>query len=186
MGRSFKQLTSKQRIQIKEMLDQGFSKSEIADRMKVHNSTIYREIKRGSINGKYDPIYSENLYRLQMSEKGVKSNFTTNPELGKYVADLILKKKLSVLQVIETLEKGRKFESFPTTSTTIYSAIDNGLIPGVTRENLRSDTTTVFSDGNIHIAKWIRELLNLKDGDELRVTVIGNKIVFSKKNNPKI
>ena len=68
----------------------------------------------------------------------------------------------------------------PKTKTTIYSAIDDGLIPGVTRESLNSYVTTMFSDGQIHIAKWVRNALDLNDGDELLFEVVGNKIIFTK------
>lgn len=63
---------------------------------------------------------------------------------------------------------------------TIYSAIDDGLIPGVTRESLNSYVTTMFSDGQIHIAKWVRNALDLNDGDELLFEVVDNKIIFTK------
>lgn len=59
---------------------------------------------------------------------------------------------------------------------------DNGLIPGVTRENLNSDITTVFNDEQIHIAKWVRNALKIKDGDKLSFEVVNNKIIFSKAN----
>ena len=68
----------------------------------------------------------------------------------------------------------------PKTKTTIYSAIDDGLIPGVTRESLNSYVTTMFSDGQIHIAKWVRNALDLNDGDELLFEVVDNKIIFTK------
>lgn len=71
----------------------------------------------------------------------------------------------------------------PKSKPTIYSAIDNGLIPGVTRESLNSYMTTMFSDGQIHIAKWVRKQLDLNDGDELLFEIIDNKIVFRKAND---
>jgi len=54
------------------------------------------------------------------------------------------------------------------------------LIPGVTRESLNSYVTTMFSDGQIHIAKWVRNALDLNDGDELLFEVVDNKIIFTK------
>lgn len=71
-------------------------------------------------------------------------------------------------------------EHCPKARATIYSAIDDGLIPGVTRESLNSYVTTMFSDGQIHIAKWVRNALDLNDGDELLFEVVDNKIIFTK------
>jgi IS30 family transposase len=46
---NFKQLTKTNRIEIQTLLSEGFSKSKIAKYLGVHRSTIYREIKRGSV-----------------------------------------------------------------------------------------------------------------------------------------
>ena len=51
---------------------------------------------------------------------------------------------------------------------------------GVTRESLNSYVTTMFNDGQIHIAKWVRNALDLNDGDELLFEVVDNKIIFTK------
>ena len=50
MGNSYKHLTELDRIFIELMLRKGYSKEKIAKTLKVHRSTIYREIKRNSIN----------------------------------------------------------------------------------------------------------------------------------------
>ena len=55
------------------------------------------------------------------------------------------------------------------TKTTIYSAIDRGLIPNVTREILYTRNATVFSDGMIHLPKWVSEKLSINDGDNLSI-----------------
>lgn len=38
----------------------------------------------------------------------------------------------------------------------------------------------MFSDGQIHIAKWVWNALDLNDGDELLFEVADNKIIFTK------
>ena len=38
----------------------------------------------------------------------------------------------------------------------------------------------MFGDGQIHIAKWVRNALDLNDGDELLFEVVDNKIIFTK------
>ena len=50
----------------------------------------------------------------------------------------------------------------------------------ISRESLNSYVTTMFNDGQIHIAKWVRNALDLNDGDELPFEVVDNKIIFTK------
>lgn len=180
MNRTFKHLTYDLRSKIKEMLDNGYSKTEIAQELDLHRSTIYREIERGSVNGQYNPNYSEELYRQQLLAMGRKPILSIEPELAEYISTLILKDRLSPEQIVDLLKSEDKFSSFPQSVNTIYRAIDDGLIPNVTRDSLKSDTTIVFNDGQIHIAKWVRNLMNIKDGDKLHFEIVDNKLIFTK------
>lgn len=180
MSRTFRHLTLKQRMQIKEMLDDGYRKADIAKALGIHNTTIYREIERGSINGEYNPNFSEESYKRQLLGKGAKPILSLDPELAEYIAQLILIEKLSPARIVDVLQSSKKFERYPKSRITIYNAIDNGLIPGVTRNDLHSDTTTVFGDGNIHVAKWVRDILDIKDGDELNFKIVDGTLVFRK------
>ena len=182
MGKTFHHLKFTQRKKIKEMLDMGIKKTEIAHSLGVHTATIYREIERGPVDGRYDPDYAENIYKRQLSEKGMQPLCIISPELAEYIAKLILDEGRSPAKIINMLQENPKYAVVPKSSATIYNAIDNGLIPGVTRENLNSDITTVFNDGQIHIAKWVRNALKIKDGDKLSFEVVNNKIIFSKAN----
>ena len=179
MPRTFSHLSYDQRQQIRELLDKGTKKVDIARALGVHNATIYREIDRGSVNGNYDPGHAEEQYRDHLSEKGPQAICSISPELAQHIAGLILEEKLSPAKIIDRLQE-ENWSTAPKTKTTIYSAIDAGLIPGVTRESLNSYITTMFSDGQIHIAKWVRNSLNLNDGDELLFEVVDNKIIFTK------
>lgn len=179
MGRTFKQLTYEQRKSIKKMLNCGYTNAEIAQIIGVHKSTIYREINRGSVNEEYDPDLSEELYRQQLSEKGATSIVCISPELSEYIAHLILKEHMSLLKIVEVLAQEKKFDTFPKSVQTIYTAVDNGLIPGVTRDSLNPDTTTVYNN-QVHLVKWVRNLMNISDGDVLRFEVVEDKLIFMK------
>ena len=48
MERRFSQLRWKDRLRIEKMMKEGRKIREIAEALHVHNSTIYREIKRGN------------------------------------------------------------------------------------------------------------------------------------------
>ena len=58
MARGFTHLDYEQRLKIEKMLDEGVSKYRIADELGMDPSSIYREIKRGLRDGRYDPDYS--------------------------------------------------------------------------------------------------------------------------------
>ncbi len=60
------QLTLAQRYKISAHLQAGISKSRIAVFIDVHRSTVYREVKRNSMNGRYQP---EEAYRKVMERK---------------------------------------------------------------------------------------------------------------------
>lgn len=185
MGRTFKQLTYEQRQSIQNMLSYGYTNAEIAKRIGVHLSTIYRELDRGSVNGEYDPNYAEELYRRQLSGKGATPIVCIDPRLSEYIAHLILEEHMSLANIVDVLAQEKKFDVFPKSVPTIYTAIDNGLIPGVTRESLHSDTTTVYND-QMHLVKWVRERMNISDGDVLHFEVVGNKLIFTKAESKEI
>ncbi len=63
MARGFTHLDYEQRLKIEKMLDEGVSKYRIADELGMDPSSIYREIKRGLRDGRYDPDYSNQKYQ---------------------------------------------------------------------------------------------------------------------------
>lgn len=127
MAKAFSHFTYEQRCELKSMLDNKTPIIKIANTLSFSRASIYREIKRGQVNGIYTPDFSD----------------------------------------------------VPLSRNTIYNAIDNGLIPGVTRDSLHSKETTVFNGGNIILAKWLRDELDIKDGDTLHFEISGDKkIIF--------
>ena len=63
MARS--QLTLAQRYKISSYLQAGISKRRIAEFTQLHHSTVYREIKRNSVNGKYNPDMAEKISKMR-------------------------------------------------------------------------------------------------------------------------
>ena len=80
MPRIFKHLTRTDRLRIEKCLNEGYTYRQIADVLRVHISTVYREIERGSytrLNGDtyefytaYSPDIAEERYRANLSAKG--------------------------------------------------------------------------------------------------------------------
>lgn len=117
--------------------------------------------------------------------KGGPENKLANETLAGYIALLILNDHLSPEKIVNIpKDTNQGFSNTPQTPTTIYNAIDKGLIPGVTRESLQTSSSKLFSDGQICIPKWVLEKLNLKDGDILDLTVTDDgKIIYQKKDS---
>lgn len=179
MSKTFKQLNYEQRLEIKRLLDAKVSVRTIASNIGVHHSSIYREIDRGMVNGIYNPEYAEKQAQLTRADKGRVPILETDPELATYIAKLILTNHLSPEKIANLIKEDNRYTNLST--HTIYNAIDNGLIPGVTRESLRSTSSTIFNGGNIVIPKWVLEQLNLKDGDILQFELTdSNEIIYKK------
>ncbi|MCM1267268.1 MAG: helix-turn-helix domain-containing protein [Bacteroidales bacterium] len=178
-----KHITFEQRQKIKEMLNLGKAISEIADTLNVHPGTIYKELKRFDSRESYNPFYAQSLYEKKSKNKG-RSEILSDTNLAKYISSLILKKHLSPEKIVAVLaENTEGFSNVPHSANTIYSAIDKGLIPNVTRESLFPKVSTVFSGGQVCIPKWVLDKLNIKDGDELLLEITKNNEIIYKKVN---
>ena len=106
MGRVYMHLTYDQRLAIKQMLERGNSKKEIAESIGVHTSTIYREIDRGTVNGHYDPTAAEEAYQEKLAEKGPTAVLEENPELvnkDPYGEGWLIKVKPTDIKAVEDL-----------------------------------------------------------------------------------
>ncbi|MBE5742681.1 MAG: AbrB/MazE/SpoVT family DNA-binding domain-containing protein [Clostridiales bacterium] len=171
-------LSIEKRNELKYYLDQGESKATIAKILGVHVSTIYREIKRGCFNGEYSPSLSQKKYEYELTQKGKCSVLAKNEELAKIISKLILNENLSLKDVLKRLHEIGYSKTV--SINTIYLAIDKGIIPNVTRENLKKKQTRMFSKGLIQIPKSIREELEMKDGDVVQIHVEKNKIIIKK------
>ena len=170
-------LTYTQRLQLEACLRVGLHKQRIAEKLGVCLSTVYNEINRGTVNGIYDPKYAQEKYEQYKAMHGRKDTLLVDADLAQQISDLILNENISPEQAIKKL-KAQNI-SCPS-KTTIYAAIDKGLIPNVTREDLHSKTTTMFSHGLVQIPTWIRTKLNLQDDDTLAISLQNDKVIVEK------
>lgn len=177
MKNLYKHLTLSNRLDIEKMLNSKTNKIIIAEKIGIHLSTLYREIKRGSVGGIYNANYSQNKYDSLLKEKGQECKLYLNKDLALLISNYILKDNLSISQIAKELKI--KGFNYPTVNT-IYKAIDNGLIPYVTRDNLVERQTNMYSKGIIHVPVWVKKEMNLHDGDKFEIKVENNKIIFIK------
>ena len=172
-----KNISYEQKKEIQKMLAKGISVKNIASSIGVSDRTVYGEIKKGTANGKYSAKYSSLMALYSNKNKGKPCKLGIDKELANYISKLILEEKLSIIQVEERCKR----EAIDCPSrTTLYNAIDKGLIPGVNRNTLHSNITTIFSNGLIQIPKYMRTKLNLKDKDIVNIEMKNEKIIITK------
>ena len=175
-------LTFEKRKEIKKLLNQGVAIQRIAKELGVSRETIYNELRRGKDEtGVYNPVFSEQKFQLRQRGKGRVAKLKESPELAAHIAELLLQNKCSPRQVIEILEEELldKDADIPSVNT-IYSAIDKGLLPSVTRESIQPNKTKMFSNGMVCIPKWIRERFHFSDGDVFSVEILDDGTVIMK------
>lgn len=178
-------LTNEKRKKIKIMLEYGASIQSIAKEIGTCRQTVYNELRRGkNENGIYDPQYAERVYQTQQGNKGRTAILASNQELALHISRLILLHHYSPERIINILKDDPCITlNIPLSVNTIYSAIDNGLIPGVTRDSLRTNETKMFSNGMVCIPKWIREEFDFRDGNIFSVEVQEDGTILLHKNN---
>lgn len=64
----YTQLTQYQRYQIRILIRSGLNQTEIADMLRVHKSTISREINRNSRKRYYCPEHAQRLARTRQKK----------------------------------------------------------------------------------------------------------------------
>jgi len=168
--KKFTHITQMQRLQLKILLEEGTPKSEIARILGVNRATIYNEIKRGTVNGTYEPEYAHEKSLENKAKCGAPSIIALEPGLAELIAQLIQnehKKPEEIIQLLQKKSYRQQYKRLPKSPHTIYDAIHKGMIPGVTIQDLKKCETTVFNNGQIHIAGWVREKLGIQDGDIL-------------------
>lgn len=143
--RVYKQLTFTDRLRIEKMLKEGISKRKIAEVLRVHFTTIYREIKRGQYEHRnsdytteirYSPDIAEKNYQESLRAKGPGLKIGKDHELARCLEHLIADKHYSPDAALgEIKRKGMKF-STTICRVTLYSYIEKGVFLRVTNKNL--------------------------------------------------
>lgn len=141
-----KQLTWTDRLNIEKYLKAGMKPVEIAAKMRVHHSTIYRELKRGTYTHtnsdltteeRYSPDIAEECRKINATAKGVRGlKIGNDRELSDFIETKIIKDKFSPAAVVAWIEnKGLQF-STTLCEKTIYNYIHKGVFLRLTVEHL--------------------------------------------------
>lgn len=134
MARAYKHLTYTDRLRIEKWLKDGYTYRQIADKLRVHISTIYREIKKGEYQRldyrtyeyktAYSPDIAEKHYQDNLRAKGAELKIGKDHELATYIENTILTKKCSPAAALACAAlEGRTFKT-SVCAETIYSYIE--------------------------------------------------------------
>lgn len=100
----------------------------------------------------YNPDYAQ-ADADKASEIKRRPPILENKELAEYIANLILEKKYSPETIVNILKDNKKF---------------SGMIPGVTKESLCSNETTMFSGGLLRFRTGQKKNLDMLMGTGLK------------------
>lgn len=145
MARRFKHLSKSDRLIIDTMFRDGKGKREIAERIGVDQSTIYREEKRGRYmhrnsdwteTERYSPDIADEKYRENLKAKGPELKIGNDQELADYIERRIVDDGFSPEAVLGEIKQ--KELTFRTTisKTTLYRYIDIGIFLSLTNKDL--------------------------------------------------
>lgn len=179
-----KHFTKKERLQLKHLLDQGTTVSNIALQMGKGKRTIYYEIRKGKDkNGIYDPQRAQDITKKLAAQKDKAGKLEINKALAEKISHMILDEHMSPGEIAKQLDSPEEH----LVTGTIYSSIDAGLIPGVSWDSYyRSRIIRVFNKGSVIIPQYIRHKCRIKDGDEYVVDSFDqDTIVLKRKNTVK-
>mgnify|MGYP004666659007 CR=1 FL=1 len=139
-----KHLTWTDRLKIEKGLKEGLKPCAIADRLHVHNTTIYRELKRGTythLNSdltteeRYSPDIAEARYRENLKAKGGELKIGDDYELAAFIEEHILNGYSPAAVVGEIKRLGLTFKT-QISEKTIYNYIDKGVFLRLERKHL--------------------------------------------------
>lgn len=140
-----KDLTESERYQIEILLKEKKSVREIAEILDRHYMTIYREIKRGTVELTDTELRPYLLYcadRGQMIAdeqkgwKGRETKISNDLEFVHFMEDMILNKKYSPCAILAYIKiNGLKFKT-EVCYTTIYNYIHNGIFLNVSDKDM--------------------------------------------------
>lgn len=135
-ARTFKHLTEFERGSIYSLLEEGYTPSTIAKKLKRHRSTICREIKRGTVTQsrsdlttyeKYFPETGQIVYKKNRLACGRKSKLLEVESFLLYAEEKILKDKWSPDVVVGRAKVSMDRSKIVCTKT-LYNYIEHGLL----------------------------------------------------------
>lgn len=129
-------LTERERYQIEILLKENYTPKQIAETLHRHKSTIYREIKRGTVEmidtnlkpyNKYCADTAQNKYNENKLNKGTDLKIGNDIELANFIEEKIINEKYSPQAVLYYIETNNLEFNTTICFKTIYNYIEKGI-----------------------------------------------------------
>lgn len=137
MRAPYKHLEITDRLRIERWIKQGMKPREISEKLHVHISTIYRELKRGQyerLNSKtwemetaYSPDIAEEKHQEHLKNKGTDLKIGNDHEFARYIENTIIEKDCSPAAALGYAKNAGIEFSTTLSVATIYSYIHKGV-----------------------------------------------------------
>ena len=151
MGKYYNQLTLNDRLILEKMLKTNkFTKQEIADTIGCSRNTIYREIRKGTVqqlDSNYKEVYfycGDTAHRITINNKkkqGAKLKAINDKELMMFIYKKIAIDKYSPRAVAKYIEKHKLKFKYHISDFTIYRYIKEGYFKNLTMSDLPYEKT---------------------------------------------
>lgn len=142
---AYKHLTFNDRLKIEAWQKVGVKPRVMADKLGVHISTIYRELKRGeyerlnsdyTTEKRYSPDIAEEKYQENLRAKGAPLKIGSDYEYAQYIEYKIRVEKYSPRAVLgEIKRQGVEFDT-TISAPTLYRYIEQGVFLTITNKDL--------------------------------------------------
>jgi len=141
----FRQLTWTDRLRLEKLLKEGHKPQQIANILHVHQSTVYREIKRGrtkQLDTQLREVYvytadmADKKYRESLKAKGPGLKIGNDRELADYLEKKMTDEKYSPEAALAEAKKEGKMEQTSISKPTLYSYIHKGIFLSLTMKDL--------------------------------------------------
>ena len=145
MKKLYKHLSFNDRLKVERGLNTGKSVRKIADMLRVHTTTIYRERKRGTYtklnsdyttSEKYSPDIAETRYRENLAAKGRQIKLGHDHELAQFIEKKIADEGFSPEAVVAYIKNNGLVFNTKICAKTIYNYIDKGIFLRLTNKDL--------------------------------------------------
>lgn len=143
--RKYKHITEKERYKIEGYLESKLKAKEIAVKLDMHISTVYREIKRGTVIRIKTDLRKHRVYRANVAQGNYESKVSNRErslkigkdrELEEYIRHRIVKKRYSPDVITGLIKReNRKFKGTICTKT-LYNYIERRVFNGISNANL--------------------------------------------------
>lgn len=143
--RQYKHLTFSDRLKIEAWQKVGTKPRVMADKLGVHISTIYRELKRGqyehlnhdyTTERRYSPDIAENKYQDSLRAKGAPLKIGTDHEYAAYLEYKVSVEKYAPGAILGEIKRlGLKFNT-SISKPTFYRYIEQGVFLTITNKDL--------------------------------------------------